>query len=322
MTCDVEYFKDVGKRLTNWGRWGGDDQRGTLNFITPDRLVRAARLICTGKTFSLAVPIEGRGHAGGWTRRTDPVHLMSLMPHDLQFSDGAQFADDYVAMPVHCGTQWDGLAHCAYDGLMFNGVPISEVSAAGCASRLGIEHLAGGIAGRGVLLDVAALENVDCLPAGYVVTPAHLDAAERRQGVRVGAGDILLVRTGLRRKMRAAGRTHRGDRHGDREGHGWCLEPEPGLSQGCCAWLHAREVAAVASDNYALEVIPVEDRRATLPVHCVLIRDMGMTVGELFDLEALTEDSAVDGVWEFFFAAPPLHIAHALGSPINPLAIK
>jgi kynurenine formamidase len=318
MSCDVEYFKDVGRRLSNWGRWGDDDQRGTLNFITPVRLVDAGRLIRTGKMFSLGIPIEGGGCAGGGTRRADPVHLMSLMPHDRQFIDGAQFADDYVAMPVQCGTQWDGLAHCAYDGLMYNGVPISVVSASGCAARLGIEHIACGIAGRGVLLDVAALANVDCLPAGHVVTSADLEAAERREGVRVGPGDILLVRTGMRRKMRAPVRA----RTVDRERHGWLLDPEPGLSQDCCAWLHAREVAAVASDNYALEVIPVEDRRATLPVHCILIRDMGMSVGELFDLEALTEDSAIDGVWEFFFAAPPLHIAHALGSPINPLAIK
>ena len=97
---------------------------------------------------------------------------------------------------------------------------------------------------------------------------------------------------------------------------------EPGLGQDCCDWLHEREVAAVASDNWAIEVLPGEDPNATLQVHMVLIRDMGMTLGEILDLEELAADCAADGVYEFFFCAPPLKVTQGVGSPINPLAIK
>jgi kynurenine formamidase len=97
---------------------------------------------------------------------------------------------------------------------------------------------------------------------------------------------------------------------------------EPGIGQDCCEWLHDREVAAILSDNWAIEVLPGENPDAVLQIHCVLIRDMGMSLGEILDLEELAADCAADGVWEFFFCAPPLKVTNAVGSPINPLAIK
>jgi kynurenine formamidase len=165
------------------------------------------------------------------------------------------------------------------------------------------------------------LKGVDCLPPGFVVPCADLEAAETRQGVRVERGDILLVRTGWRRKV-SRPLSRRTAVAAESDPRRLVLLPEAGLSQDCAVWLYEREVAAVAADTYAVEVIPAEDPAATLPVHCLVIRDMGMMLGELFDLEALAADCASDGRWDFFFAAPPLKVPNGLGSPINPIAVK
>ena len=162
-----------------------------------------------------------------------------------------------------------------------------------------------------MLLDIAALKGVPWLEGGTAITPDDLDAAiERQGGVDVGPGDILLFRTGWRRFF---------VEHDDRAA--WNAS-EPGLNLACCAWLRERDVAAVCSDNHAIEVYPGEDPGVLMPVHLVLIRDMGVSLGEMFDLEALADDCAADGVWEFFFSAPVLKVSRAVGSPINPLAVK
>jgi kynurenine formamidase len=148
------------------------------------------------------------------------------------------------------------------------------------------------------------------LQPGTAITPADLEAAERSQGVRVESGDVLLVRTG-----------HLGVFKVDNDRVGY-MRMMPGLGIACAAWLHAREVAAVAADTNSVEVIPFEDAKTPLPLHLICLRDMGLTLGEMFDLDALAEDCASDGVWEFLFSAPPLKITGGVGSPLNPLAVK
>lgn len=164
--------------------------------------------------------------------------------------------------------------------------------------------------GRGVLLDIAAFRNEEILEAATVITLADFEAAEARQGVRVGEGDILLFRTGLIRHFTV---------HGSVERY-W--KGEPGIDLSCVGGRHERGVAAIASDNWSIEAIPPNPEKHMLPVHCVLIRDLGMTLGEIFDLESLAEDCAEDGVWEFFFTAPVLKVVNGVGSPITPLAFK
>jgi len=303
-------FHDLANRLRNWGRWGDDDERGTTNLITPDRIAAAGALIRRGAVFNLGIPFDENGPQLG-RGRSNPLHLMSETGDpDPRFGGPFRFSDDVIVMPLQCATQWDSLAHVMYDDLLYNGFPASAVTARGTA-RGSITHQAKGIAGRGVLLDIAALEGVDWLPGGFVIEPEHLDAAVARQGsVAVGAGDILLVRTGFWRMFRETG---------DRPAFNG---PEPGLGLRCCQWLHDRNVAVVASDNRAVEVVPSEIPDFSLPVHLILIRDMGMTLGEIFDLEELAADCQADGVWEFFFAGPPLEVTRAVGSPVNPLAIK
>lgn len=304
-----EDFRAVGSQLRNWGRWGDDDERGTVNLITPDRLVAAGQLIRQGKLFDLGIPFDREGPQPG-TGRINPIHLMSETGDQQLFPGGFRYADDYIFMPLQCASQWDSLAHVYYDDLLYNGFPARQVDVKG-AARCGIEKQAAGIAGRGVLLDIAALRGVEWLEAGAVITPDDLAAAAERQGgVRVGPGDVLLFRTGWRRKFLR-----------ERDPAAF-MAGEPGLGLSCCEWLRARDVAAVCSDNWAIEVLPGESPEVFLPVHMVLIRDMGVMLGEILDFEQLAEDCAADGVWEFFFVAPPLKVTRAVASPINPLAIK
>ena len=302
-------FRSVGRQLSNWGRWGDADEKGTLNFLTAETVLAAKDSIRDGRVFELSIPISGDGPRTdrGRGNRANPIHLFNILPGDLTTPDGATVADDYIIMPLQSGTQWDGLAHVGYDGFFYNNVPVGSVTALGGASRNAIDRTLPGMVGRGVLLDVARLAGEPWLPAGHAITPADLDRAEFRQGVTVGRGDALLVRTGWRRRAVDEGWA------------GW-LGDEPGLSADCAQWLHEREVAVLACDNWGVEVQPATD--GWLPLHCVLIRDMGLPLGEMFDLEALAADCADDGRWDFFFSAPSLRVVGGAGSPVSPIAVK
>jgi kynurenine formamidase len=223
---------------------------------------------------------------------------------------GMKFADDYMFAALQSSTQWDALSHAWYGDMLYNGVPETDVRSTG-ASRLGIDRLYQHFVGRGVLLDLPrAIRGGERLPQGYAISAADLERAVGFAGTDVRRGDILLMRTGhvpwfytLKDKREF-----------------W--KGAPGLGRTTVEWLHAREVAAVAMDTAAIEVQPPEDAEQGLPLHGLLLRDLGLTLGELFDLEALAADCATDGVYEFLFVGQPLRIPGAVGSPINPLAIK
>jgi len=302
----MESFREVGARLRNWGRWGDDDELGTINLITPDLVVAAAALVRTGRIFDLGIPFASDGPQPGGAR-INPVHLMRDTGAGQVYPGGFHFADDYIFMPLQSASQWDALSHVFYDEQLYNGYPTSEVGPRG-AGKLAIDKMGRGIAGRGVLLDIARLKGVDWLEKGYAITPADLDAAVERQGVQVGRGDILLIRTGWRQVFTTTRDASK------------FMDGEPGLGLATTQWLYDRDVAAVCSDNWAIEVLPSEDEK--FAVHCVLIRDMGMPLGEILDFEELAADCAADGVYEFFFSAPPIKFAGAVGSPINPLVFK
>ena len=311
----TDIVRETGARLRNWGKWGSDDERGTLNYITADAVARAARLVRRGAVFSLAVPFDAKGPQGPKSRRFNPIHQMTLTGPDFTTGaitrpGGVGFTDDLVVMPMQCATQWDALSHCFLDGRLYNGYDANTVSSAG-ARRNGIEKVARGIAGRGVLVDVARAKGVKWLEPGYAITTDDLDAALRAERVEVGTGDVLIVRTGMISMCRERGSW------GDYAGG-----PAPGLSFHTAEWVHARELAAVATDTWAMEVQPNEIPDTYQPLHQVFIPNMGLTIGEIFNLDELADDCAADGVYEFFFVAPPLPITGAVGSPINPLAMK
>ena len=199
----MQDFRQVGASLRNWGRWGDDDERGTVNLITPECVIAASQLVTRGAIFDLGIPFDGNGPQPGGGR-INPVRLMSETGQQQEFPGAFHYADDFVFMPLQAASQWDGLAHVFYDDQMYNGFPASDVGPHG-AMHCSIDKMAKGIVGRGVLLDIARLKGVDWLQAGEVITPEDLDAAAERQGVEVRSGDILFFRTGWRTKFKTEG---------------------------------------------------------------------------------------------------------------------
>lgn len=308
MTTSIPTMRELGRQLGNWGRWGPEDERGTTNLITPERVAAAARLVRTGDVFDLGIPLDQNGpQPGGY--RINPIRLMSETGQEQVFPGGFKYADDYVFMPLQAGSQYDSLAHVHYDDRLYNGHPVSGLTVKG-ADKCGIDTQARGIAGRGVLLDIARFCGVDWLESGSAIGPDELDRVAAAQGVEVGPGDILLIRTGWRAKFLA-----------EHDAASF-MAGEPGLGLGCAAWLRERDVAVVGSDNFGVEVMPGENPGAMFELHMVLIRDMGMTLAEMLDLEDLAEACATDGVYDFFYTGSPLKFTRGAGSPINPLAIR
>jgi kynurenine formamidase len=310
---DEEFeFKQIGKRLSNWGRWGEEDQLGTLNFITDAKRKAAALCIRRGELIDLGMPFDSDGpQKTGMNGRFNPIHRMTIMPGERVSPSGMQVADDMVILPTQCATQWDSLAHVGYDGYFYNGRPYSVVTASHGAALNSIDRTVNRLVGRGVLLDIAGLKGVASLGASEEITADDLDAACARQRVEVTSGDIVLVRTGWYRYYLD-----------ESLGVPYVGTEIPGLGVSCCEWLHDREVAAVASDNQAVEVKPNPHPRWGLPVHMILIRDMGMTLGEIFNLEDLASACESDHVWDFFFSGVGLKVSNAVGSPVSPIAIR
>ncbi|PDP87277.1 cyclase [Glycomyces fuscus] len=307
---------EAARAYSNWGRWGPGDVLGTVNFIDRTRRREAAGLVRLGASFSLSQRFDMNGPQKGWRRRTNPVHTMLDTGVDAArgtqgFPHGIGGADDVVSMPLQCSTQWDGLGHIFDHGRAWNGRDAAQVVTSEGDLVTGIEHMASPVAGRGVLLDVGRVLGEDGeLPDGFAVTAEHLEATAEAHGVGVGRGDIVCVRTGQLTRAR-------------REGWGdYAGGPAPGLSFTTAGWLHSTEIAAVATDTWGFEVRPNEFDDAFQPLHQVAIPHIGLLIGEMWDLDALAAHCAADGVHEFFLTAAPIPFTGAVGSPVNPVAVK
>jgi kynurenine formamidase len=222
-------------------------------------------------------------------------------------TEGVRFNDDAVQMGLQAATHWDALAHVSYGDRMYNGFPTTVVDDSG-AKRLGANRI-GAVAGRGVLLDVARAAGVERLDGGIALTTADLERAEDLGGVRVGEGDLVLIRTGQMQLL------HVGDKLG------YAISTA-GPSLQTVAWFHERGAAAVATDNLSFEVFPGELEDLVLPVHMLHIVEMGLLQGQNFDLETLAEDCADDGQYSFFLLGTPEPFVGACGAPVVPVAVK
>ena len=313
-----EAIAEAAGRYRNWGRWGPDDVLGTANFITAEKRLQAAGLVRRGVSISLSQSFDTNGPQKGWRRRSNPVHTMTDTGTDAAldkqgFPHGLGGADDVIAMPLQCSTQWDGLGHIFDHGMAWNGRRAEDVVTSEGDLVTGIEHLASSLTSRGVLLDVGrAIGEEGELPDAFAITEEHLTATIAAQGETssVGQGDIVLVRTGqLARARRNGWQDYAGG-------------PAPGLSFGTAGWLHRTEIAAIATDTWGFEVRPNEFPVAFQPLHQVVIPNMGLIIGEMWDLEALAADCAEDGSYEFLLVAAPLKVTGAVGAPLNPIAVK
>lgn len=303
----------------NWGRWGDDDQQGTTNLLTPERLALAATLVQRGVVFSLALPIDADGPR--FPTRAAPKHTFMQTGSDVVVGTpmnvvmpGFTYNDDAIDMPLQGSTQWDGLGHVVVEDSLYNGWWGGNVTALGGAATCGIEHQRAAMAGRGVLLDIARHLGVDRVEEGTAITPQMLDACADAQGVEVGQGDMLVLRTGDLLRWRDL------ESLDDRAAY---FGSSPGLSRTAIQWLADKDLATVAADNVGIEVIPLEEPvERVFPIHQAGLVDLGLSFGEFWMLEDLAADCAEDGRWDFLLVAPPMHIPGAVGSPVNPYAIK
>ena len=318
---------EIGARAEayrNWGRWGDDDVLGTLNFIDAAKRVDAASLVREGRVVSLAQSFDTNGPQKGWRRRTNPVHTMTDTGVDAErgnqgFPHGIGGADDVISMPLQCSTQWDGLGHIFDHGMAWNGRRAGDVVTSEGDLVTGIEHAASVVVSRGVLLDVgrhlrprsASSSNHGELEDGYAITAADLDACAAAQGV-----------------TRSAAATSCSCAPDSSLAHGATAgATTPAVLRRACrlttaGWLHRNEIAAIATDTWGFEVRPNEfDVPAFQPLHQVVIPNLGLTIGEMWDLDELGDVCASLGRYDFLLSAPPLPITGAVGSPVNPVAI-
>jgi kynurenine formamidase len=295
---------EVERNGGNWGRWGKDDERGAANFADAGCIKLASSLVRTGKVYSLAIPLQSE-NVPVLPPRSAPQHYMRMDGGDyaagLKRKGGFQTSDDYIALGTHTTTHIDALAHVWYDDRLYNDFSANTVRSNG-AKHCGIDKLRH-LVGRGVLIDLCAHRNVPHLASGDIIKPEHIEDCAKAQGTEIRQGDILLVRTGWMGVFK-------------RDGREAFFKGEPGIGRNAAEWIGNKGVAAVGCDNWGVEVIPVEGDIPG-PVHRRLIRDFGVYLMELFDLDEL----AADRVHEFLFVAAPLRITGGVGSPLNPLAI-
>jgi kynurenine formamidase len=310
----------AAEKYKNWGKWGPNDEIGTLNYTAPEDIVAAAQLVRKGKVISLALNFDQFGPQGGKTKyppmgRINPLHLMLRTGTDAYAGvldkRGIRASDDVVVMPLQSGTQWDGLGHIFYENNMWNGYDCREVSSAG-AAKCGIEKTKNKMVGRGVFLDVPRAMGKEELDDGYAITSQDLENTAAAQGVKIRRGDYVIVRTGQMERCLRLG-----------SWDGYPGGDAPGFSFETLEWIHKSEIAAIASDTWGCEVRPNESEEGiNQPWHWITIPIMGITMGEIFQVAELAADCRADKVYEFMFVAPAIPITGAVGSPTNPLAIK
>lgn len=310
-----EDVDNLAKKVRKWGKWGENDQLGTLNYVTEKQRVEAAKEIRMGKVFSLAIYFGKSGpQTAGNIGRFNPLHYMIRSGVDPTYvaPNGAtvDYADDVLILPLQCATQWDGLSHVFYHGKMWNGYDQKLVNSSG-ALKNDITVMRDKIVGRGVLLDVADYLGKNYMGPGEGISSSDLEATAKKQGVEIKEGDFVLIRTGQIEE-----RLERGS-WGDYAGGN-----APGLTLDTVEWIDKHRVAAIASDTWGVEVRPNETDELYQPWHQIVIPNMGLLVGEIFYLGDLAKDCKKDGRYTFFFVAPPLPIEGAVGSPVNPIAIK
>ena len=285
--------------LSNWGRWGDDDQLGALNLITNDKRKQAASLVREGVSVSLS-------HNYLTEQAEDSTSPFS---HEMSGVGGTgPFIGDRYSVSYHgyAHSHMDSLCHMSHDGVMYNGfTKADDVTEDGC-SKLSILDVKQGILTKGILMDIARLKGVEYLEPGTPIYIEDLEEWERQAGVRVEPGDILLVRSGRWARRAAVGPWATG-------------QLAAGLHASVGPWLKERDVAMIGSD-YTNDALPSGVDGVSQPIHQLVLVAMGVRIFDNLDLEALAEEAARQDRWEFMLSAAPLAVVGGTGSPLNPIA--
>lgn len=286
--------------ISNWGRWGEEDELGTLNLITDEKRLAAARLVRDGVAVSLALDLN---------KQRDAVNT-NPFEHELSVSkfSGHEVAGDVYSVQYHgfAHSHIDGLPHFAHKGKLYNGFSVDVLKPSG-AERLGIQNVRNGIFTKGILIDMPWLKGVDFLEPGTAITISDLEAWERKTGVRVGSGDVLLIRTGRWECVRQKGQWN-------------FLEKAAGSHASIAKWLKARDVAVIGSDGVN-DVMPSGVEGLVNPLHELVLVGLGMLILDNLDLDAVAAAAKERNRWEFLFVGAPLRVPGGTGSPLNPIAV-
>ena len=301
-------FDRLFQEVSNWGKWGPDDELGTLNYLTPQKVAKAASLVRSGRTVSLSRPIDKVAAVD------NPNPAIHAMTHLYDVGTGAgepNFVSDYLGCGCHGNvhSHLDALCHVAYKNKLYNGKPTSRVTSLG-AEIMDITRYATGIVGRGVLLDIPRLRGKSYLEPGEAVTEDELEAAEKAQGVRMEEGDLFAFRVGHWRR-----RAEKGPWNIDHGGEG-----RAGLYPTAMRLLHQRKVAAFLPDGDG-DVVPCKVEGVGHPVHALQIAAMGLACGDSLYLEDLADACQKEGRYEFMVVLAPLKLPGGTGCLINPIAI-
>jgi len=312
--------EERANKISNWGKWGPDDEIGALNYLTPDKIVAAAQLIKKGKVFTLGADLTQDWNEPLWPGRTPSIRFnvkdaAGYLTYRKLPPGGYKSADDWIGLYVHGTTHTDSLAHTWHGNQIWNGY--DEKVTIGMFLKAGIYKAAQhGMIGRGVLLDIARFKGVEYLEAGEPITLDDFKKCAEKQGVKIKKGDIILFRTGWIPAMLKYPELKKAP-----------VFNEPGIqySLDFLKWFKDNEIPIIGADSCAMEQTlstAPEEKGSMIPFHKYLMRNLGIYIHEIYMLDALAEDCAKDGVYEFFYVASPLKIKYGSGSPINPIAIK
>ena len=311
----TEFLKDSPK---NWGKWGPDDEVGCLNYLDAAQVLRGVAAVKSGKTFTLQIDV---GHKGGdpvWPGRSSAIRTMVVDKGTFRsgkmatFPGGAEYADDFISMFLQGSTQYDALGHVWYDDTLYNGYPAD--STGGGMSKASVHPIGvKGVVGRGILLDMARHRGKDVLAKGETFTHEDLMQCAAAQGTEIQKRDIIIIRTGW---IGSFYTTPAEEFFKD------FVEPGLTYSPELVQWFADMEIPNLVTDTIANEVTVHAESGIILPLHNALMRNLGVTLTEIAQLDPLGADCAEDGQYEFLYTAAPLKIVEGTGAPVNPIVVK
>jgi len=301
----ADEFRALFEAVSNWGRWGQEDELGALHHLTAERVAGAARLVRDGVSVTLSRPLATEPAA---SNPSPADHHMTMLSDTDIGSGSLRFAKDYVGLDYHNDghSHIDALCHVAYEGSLYDGRPQEAVTADGAGVEA-IEVLKDGLVGRGVLLDIPRLRGAPWLEPGEHIFREDLEGAEGEQGVKVEEGDILLVRTGHARRLTELGPWE-------------TATAKAGLHPTAMPFVAERRVAALGSDGNS-DTAPSSTEGVAFPIHVLALNAMGVHLLDYLQFEDLRVACERAGRWEFLVVAAPLRIVGGTGSPLNPIAI-
>ena len=318
-SCEVPYVGDLlNGSPRNWGKWGAEDEVGALNYLGPKQVLDAVGYVRSGKVFTLQIPM---GHPAGdpvWPGRrgAERYQIMDeghwVCGKGPEHPGGLHYADDAMSVFLQGSTQYDALGHVWYDDKLYNGYDAK--STIGGMAKASVQPIAEkGVVGRAVLLDIARYRGVSALAKGETFNHEELLGAAKRQGTEIRKRDILIIRTGFIETFYSQGPAAFYDGF---------IEPGLTYSPELVDWFHVMEIPNLVTDTIANEVTTDPVSGVVLPLHCALMRNLGVAFTEICDLSKLAQDCHDDGQWDFLYVAAPLKVVNGSGAPVNPVVIK